>query len=59
MEREYACKHTFYKLIDMDKLPVLTTLSTFLMHWKSPDSLMSFPEQEILRYLIRLGHSIE
>lgn len=43
-EREYAYKHTSYKCVDMDKLPGLTTLSSFLMHWKSPDSPMSFPE---------------
>lgn len=30
-EREYVYKHTSYKLIDMDKLPVLTMLSSFLM----------------------------
>jgi len=31
-EREYAYKHTFYKLTDMAKLPALTMLSSFLMH---------------------------
>lgn len=31
-EREHAYKHTSYKLIDIDKFPVLTMLSSFLMH---------------------------